>query len=129
MRLLKILAKWFKGKEMALAMGLEMAIARVGVFAAMAAAPFISVSFAHDGHNSVVAPLLFAMLLLVIGLINFLVFTVMDSKFDKQLVAIGEVSEDGSDEEFHVSDLKQILTSKMFWIIALLCVMLAVNGS
>lgn len=119
----KILAKWFKGKEMALAMGLEMAIARVGVFAAMWSAPLISAKFAFEGHNSVVAPLLFATILLIIGLINFLVFTVMDSRFDKQLVAIGEVSEDGEDEEFHVSDLKQILTSKMFWIIALLCVL------
>lgn len=119
----KILAKWFKGKEMALAMGLEMAIARVGVFAAMWTAPVISTSFAHDGHNSVVAPMLFATILLVIGLINFLVFTVMDSRLDKQMVAVGEAQEAGEDEEFHVSDLKQILTSKMFWIVALLCVL------
>lgn len=119
----KILAKWFKGKEMALAMGLEMAIARIGVFAAMWSAPLLSSHFAIDGHNSVVAPLLFATLLLLIGLINFFVFTIMDVRFDRQLAAIGEVSEDGSDEEFHVSDLKQILTSKMFWIVALLCVL------
>lgn len=119
----KILAKWFKGKEMALAMGLEMAIARVGVFAAMGSAPFISASFAVNGQNSVVAPMLFATILLVIGLINFIVFTVMDSKLDKQLVAAGEVSEEASEDEFHVSDLKLILTSKMFWIIALLCVL------
>lgn len=120
----KILAKWFKGKEMALAMGLEMAIARVGVFAAMAAAPRLSVYFAIDGTNSVVAPLLFAALLLVVGLLNFAVFTIMDNKFDKQLVAIGETTaEKDPEDEFHVSDLKQILTSKMFWIIALLCVL------
>ena len=118
----KILAKWFKGKEMALAMGLEMAIARIGVFAAMAAAPAISVKFAVDGTNSVVAPLLFASLLLVVGLINFFVFTIMDAKFDKQLAAAGEATaENDPEEEFHVSDLKQIFTSKMFWIVALLC--------
>ena len=120
----KILAKWFKGKEMALAMGLEMAIARIGVFAAMAAAPAISVKFAIDGTNSVVAPLLFASLLLVVGLINFFVFTIMDAKFDKQLAAAGEATaENDPEEEFHVSDLKQIFTSKMFWIVALLCVL------
>ncbi len=120
----KILAKWFKGKEMALAMGLEMAIARIGVFAAMAAAPAISVKFAVDGTNSVVAPLLFASLLLVVGLINFFVFTIMDAKFDKQLAAAGEATaENDPEEEFHVSDLKQIFTSKMFWIVALLCVL------
>ena len=120
----KILAKWFKGKEMALAMGLEMAIARVGVFAAMWAAPKFAASFAlADGTQSVVAPLLFASCLLVVGLLNFLIFNVMDSKFDKQLRAIGEVSDEGNDEEFHISDLGQILKSKMFWIIALLCVL------
>ena len=120
----KVLAKWFKGKEMALAMGLEMAIARVGVFAAMWLSPMISQRFAVDGVNSVTAPLLFASLLLVIGLLNYFVFTIMDSKFDNQLVAIGEATaEKDPEDEFHVSDLKQILTSKMFWIIALLCVL------
>ena len=70
----KILAKWFKGKEMALAMGLEMAIARIGVFAAMAFSPAISEHFAANGQPSVVASLLFAALLLVVGLLNFFVF-------------------------------------------------------
>jgi nitrate/nitrite transporter NarK len=120
----KILAKWFKGKEMALAMGLEMAIARLGVFAAMWFAPMLSERFAVDGTNSVVAPLLFASALLVIGLLNFFVFTIMDTKFDQQLVAIGEATlEKDPEDEFHVSDLKQIFSSKMFWIIALLCVL------
>ena len=120
----KILAKWFKGKEMALAMGLEMAIARLGVFAAMWLSPMISQQFAVDGVNSVTAPLLFASALLVIGLLNFFVFTIMDKSFDSQLVAIGEATlEKDPEDEFHVSDLKQILTSKMFWIIALLCVL------
>ncbi len=120
----KILAKWFKGKEMALAMGLEMAIARLGVFAAMWFAPMLSERFAVDGTNSVVAPLLFASALLVIGLLNFFVFTIMDTKFDQQLVALGEATEEKDPEdEFHVSDLKQIFSSKMFWIIALLCVL------
>ena len=120
----KILAKWFKGKEMALAMGLEMAIARIGVFAAMWLSPMISEKFAVDGMNSVVAPLLFASLLLVIGLINFFVFTIMDNQFDKQLVAIGETpAQKDPEDEFHVSDLKMVFSSKMFWIIALLCVL------
>ena len=120
----KILAKWFKGKEMALAMGLEMAIARIGVFAAMWLSPIFSEQFAVNGVNSVTAPLLFASLLLVVGLLNFFVFTIMDVRFDNQLVAIGEVSMEGdSEEEFHVSDLGQIFKSKMFWIIALLCVL------
>jgi len=120
----KILAKWFKGKEMALAMGLEMAIARLGVFAAMWLSPMFSQHFAVNGTNSVVAPLLFSSLLLVIGLLNFFVFTIMDTRFDAELIAAGEATtEKDPEDEFHVSDLKQILKSKMFWIVALLCVL------
>jgi nitrate/nitrite transporter NarK len=116
----KILAKWFKGKEMALAMGLEMAIARLGVFAVMWIAPLISAKF--DG--SVVAPLGFCGALLVIGLINFIIFGIMDRKFDSQLVEAGLATEEKSPEdEFHVSDLGAIFKSKMFWIVALLCVL------
>ncbi|MBQ2441290.1 MAG: MFS transporter [Paludibacteraceae bacterium] len=120
----KVLAKWFKGKEMALAMGLEMAIARLGVFVAMWIVPLISAKYAVNGVNSVVAPIAFCACLLVIGLINFFVFTIMDAKFDKQLQAIGEMS-DGTNEEdeFHVSDLGAIFKSKMFWLVALLCVL------
>jgi len=121
----KILAKWFKGKEMALAMGIEMSIARLGVFAAMWLAPMFAIRFAlPDGTQSVVAPLLFAACLLVVGLLNFSVFTIMDSKFDRQLIAVGEKpAEADPEDEFKVSDLKQIFSSKMFWIIALLCVL------
>ena len=116
----KILAKWFKGKEMALAMGLEMAIARLGVFGVMWIAPLISAKF--DG--SVVAPLGFCGALLVIGLINFIIFGIMDRKFDSQLVEAGLATEEKSPEdEFHVSDLGAIFKSKMFWIVALLCVL------
>ena len=121
----KILAKWFKGKEMALAMGLEMAIARLGVFAAMWLSPMISEKFAVDGTNSVVAPLLFSEAMLVIGLLNFLVFTVMDKTLDRQELNDQMVNDQmvNDADEFHVSDLKQIFTSKMFWIVALLCVL------
>lgn len=121
----KILAKWFKGKEMALAMGLEMAIARLGVFGAMWLSPMISEKFAVDGTNSVVAPLLFASLLLVVGLLNFFVFTVMDKTLDRQELNDQMVNDQmvNDADEFHVSDLKQIFTSKMFWIVALLCVL------
>ena len=121
----KILAKWFKGKEMALAMGLEMAIARLGVFAAMWFAPMLSERFAVDGTNSVVAPLLFASALLVIGLLNFFVFTIMDKTLDQQCINDQMVNDEmvNDSDEFHVSDLKQIFSSKMFWIVALLCVL------
>ena len=116
----KILAKWFKGKEMAMAMGLEMAIARLGVFAVMWIAPIISNAFG----GSILAPLGFCGALLCIGLINFIIFGVMDRKFDNQLVAAGLATDEKSPEdEFHISDLGKIFKSKMFWIVALLCVL------
>jgi len=116
----KILAKWFKGKEMALAMGLEMAIARLGVFGVMWIAPIIS----EKAGGTITAPLGFCGALLCIGLINFIIFGIMDRKFDDQLIAAGkETSEDSSEEEFHVRDLGAIFKSKMFWIVALLCVL------
>lgn len=112
----KAIAKWFKGKEMALAMGLEMAIARLGVFAVFSVSPKIATQF----DNSVVAPIAFCTVLLIIGLINFIVFSVMDAKLDKQL---GEANSDEPTEEFKVNDLGRIFSSKMFWIVALLCVL------
>jgi len=116
----KAIAKWFKGKEMALAMGLEMAIARLGVFAVMWLSPMIAAKF--DG--SVVAPVAFCTVLLIIGLIFFFVFTVMDRQLDGQLIEAGLMSSEKSPEdEFHVSDIGKILSSRMFWIVALLCVL------
>jgi Nitrate/nitrite transporter len=116
----KILAKWFKGKEMALAMGLEMAIARLGVFAVMWIAPIIAAKF----NGSVLAPLGFCGALLCIGLINFIIFGVLDRKFDNELVAAGLATEEKSPEdEFHIKDLGAIFKNKMFWIVALLCVL------
>ena len=116
----KAIAKWFKGKEMALAMGLEMAIARLGVFAVMWISPMIAGKF--DG--SVVAPVGFCTALLVVGLLFFLIFTFMDRKFDAQLMEAGLLTAEKSPEdEFHISDLGKIFSSKMFWIVALLCVL------
>ena len=116
----KILAKWFKGKEMALAMGLEMAIARLGVFAVMWIAPIIS----ESAGGTILAPLGFCGALLCIGLINFIIFGVMDRKFDNQLVAAGLATDEKSPEdEFHIKELGAIFKSKMFWIVALLCVL------
>ena len=115
----KSIAKWFKGKEMALAMGIEMAIARVGVFAIFSISPIIAAKM-----GSVAAPVGFCTVLLLIGLINFIVFSVMDRKFDAQLVEAGMKSEESDPEdEFHISDLGKIFGSRSFWVVALLCVL------
>ena len=116
----KSIAKWFEGKEMALAMGLEMAIARLGVFAVMWLAPMISKQF----DQSIVAPVAFCTVLLIIGLLCFTVFVFMDRKLDRQLIAAGELkAETSCCYLFHIRDLGAIFRSKMFWLVALLCVL------
>ena len=119
----RAIAKWFKGKEMAMAMGLEMAIARIGVFAIFTMSPAVADSdmFAFI-PTSVVKPVFLCTVLLMIGLICFLVFCVLDKKFDKQLAASGE-TEAAGEEEFKFSDVKIILSSKIFWLVAMLCVL------
>lgn len=118
----KAIAKWFKGKEMALAMGVEMSIARLGVFAVMWISPLISGRF----DQSVLAPVAFCTALLVIGLLSYTVFVFMDRKLDSERAVLGADSdndESADDEEFHISDLGKILRSKMFWLVAMLCVL------
>lgn len=112
----KAIAKWFKGKEMALAMGLEMAIARLGVFAVFSFSPWIA-----EKMGSVVVPVAFCMVLLIIGLIFYLIFCVMDRKLDKQ--AGTDAEEEAAEEPFKISDIKVIFSSHIFWVVALLCVL------
>lgn len=112
----KAIAKWFKGKEMALAMGLEMAIARLGVFAVFSFSPWIA-----EKMGSVVVPVAFCTVLLIIGLIFYLIFCVMDRKLDKQPGTDAE--EEAAEEPFKISDIKVIFSSHIFWVVALLCVL------
>lgn len=114
----KAIAKWFKGKEMAMAMGVEMAIARIGVFAIFSISPLLA-----SKMGSIQGPVGFCTVLLLIGLINFLVFSVMDKKFDNQLKEAGRLEKGKNEEEFKVGDLKKIFTSKSFWVVAILCVL------
>ena len=109
------IVKWFKGREMALAMGSEMALARLGVATCMIFSPF----FARLGGNvSVSRSVAFGVVLMCIALIMFVVYFFMDSKLDKQT---GEAEE--KDDPFKVSDIGKILTNKGFWIVSLLCVL------
>jgi MFS family permease len=112
----KTIAKWFKGKEMALAMGIEMAIARLGVFAVFTISP----SLAEMAPASVVRPVAIVGLLLVIGVLSFLVFAVMDRKLDKQMGVNARAS---GEAEFKISDLKKLFTSRAFLVVAFLCVL------
>ena len=114
----KAIAKWFKGKEMAMAMGVEMAIARIGVFAIFSLSPVI-----RDSFGDVTVPVAFCLALLTIGLLNYFVFCIMDKKYDKQLKASGISTEAEGEEEFKFSDVKSILSAKSFWVVAILCVL------
>ena len=115
----KAIAKWFKGKEMALAMGLEMAIARLGVFAVFRLSPALS-TWANEAMPTVVTPVLFCTILLIIGLLTYTVFTFMDKKLDAQIGASGA---EETEEQFKVSDIGILFTSKTFLIVSGLCVL------
>ncbi len=109
------IVKWFKGKEMALAMGSEMALARLGVATCMIFSPFFA---KLGGVVSVSRSVAFGVVLLCIALIMFVVYFFMDKKLDEQT---GEAEE--KDDPFRISDLGQILTSSGFWLVSLLCVL------
>ena len=109
------IVKWFKGREMALAMGSEMALARLGVATCMIFSPVIA---NMGGKVDVSRSVAFGVLLLLIALIMFIVYFFMDRKLDAQT---GEAEE--KDEPFQIKDLGQILTSSGFWLVALLCVL------
>lgn len=109
------IVKWFKGREMALAMGSEMALARLGVATCMIFSPV----FANLGGDiSVSRSVAFGVVLLMIALIMFVVYFFMDKKLDEQT---GEAEE--KDDPFKISDLGKILSSWAFWLVALLCVL------
>ncbi len=109
------IVKWFKGREMALAMGSEMALARLGVATCMIFSPY----FARlGGQVSVSRSVAFGVVLMCIALIMTVVYFFMDRKLDAQT---GEAEE--KDDPFKMSDIGRILTDSGFWIVALLCVL------
>ena len=115
----KIIVKWFKGKEMALAMGLEMATARIGTTLAMVT----SVPIARALHG-VSKPILVCLIMLCIGMISFIVYTFMDKKLDKSVAAEADRSNSvESEESFSIKDIWFIIKNKGWWYIALLCVL------
>lgn len=107
------IVKWFTGHEMALAMGIEMAIARIGVAVVMLGSPFL----ASINPISASRPVAASLLLVCIGLICFISYGFMDKKLDAQ------GAEEEKDDPFKVSDIGKILSLRMFWVVALLCVL------
>ncbi|MCR4765370.1 MAG: MFS transporter [Bacteroidaceae bacterium] len=114
----KAMVRWFTGHELALAMGIQLAMARLGTAAAL------SVSAPVARHFSLSAPLLLGLVCLLIGLVSFFVFCVLDIRLDKderRLNAAGVV--DNPDDQFHLRDIGLILKSPGFWLITLFVVL------
>jgi len=112
----RIIVKWFKGKEMALAMGLEMACARGGMLLAFTASPFMT-----GAHEVISRPLAFGVILLVIGLLAYFVHNMMDKKLDAEVAA--DASVEASEDEFKASDVFLLFKNPGFLLISLLCVL------
>ena len=111
----KAIIKWFKGKEIALAMGMQVAIARLGSFVPL----MFGAYFANI--TSIGTTVLMGVLFLIIGFLGFLVYNVMDSKLDKQVK--DAVTTGAEEEKFKLSDMRVIISNRGFWLIAILCVL------
>ena len=110
----KIIVRWFKGRELALALGMNVAFARVGTILALAAPLPIANRF-----GSISMPILFCIVLLVIGFLSFMVFVVMDRRLDSQVAQGGTPP----DEKFRFSDIFSIFRIRGFWYISMLCML------
>lgn len=110
----KVIARWFKGHEIALAMGLQTAIARLGSALAIGT----TIPLVEYFHN-LSTPVLFGLIAICIGLLFFIVFCIMDKKLDKSM----EDSNLTPDEPFKISDILSVAKLKAFWLVALLCVL------
>ena len=113
----KAMVRWFTGHELALAMGLQLAMARFGTAAAL------SFSAPVARHFSLSTPLLVALAFLIIGLLAFLVFCVMDRRLDYSIPSNSSTQCENESEEFHFSDIGATLRNPGFWLITLFCVL------
>ena len=130
----KAIVRWFTGHELALAMGLQLAMARFGTAAAL------SISAPIARHYTLSTPLLVALAFLIIGLLAFLVFCVMDRRLDHRMIIASDehgLTQNNQDlredpcssdankdsEEFRFSDIGTTLRSPGFWLITLFCVL------
>ena len=116
------IAKWFKDGPMALAMGLQLAIARLGTAVALVLSPRLVVE--NAGHvyslSETARPAVFGVGLMAAGLILWAIFVALDARHDK---AHGAVDAASGEDAFRLSDVWKVLKSKNFWMLGLLCVL------
>lgn len=110
----KIVVRWFKGKELALALGMNVAFARLGTMLAFAVPLPIARYF-----DSISMPILFCIVLLFIGFMTFMVFVSMDKRLDRERAQEGLAP----DEKFRIGDILEIFKNRGFWYINLLCML------
>lgn len=116
----KVIAKWFIGYELALAMGLQLALARLGTGLAYGATPVI----VSQTSGNVGLAILIGLILLTVGFIVFIFYTVFDKKLDKQLQESGaEEGGNSPEDEFHFKDILEVFKNPAFWMIAFLCLL------
>lgn len=114
----KIIVKWFKGHEIAMAMGIQLAVARLGTALALSTSLPIAL-----GTGTVATPVLICLIMLCIGLLSFFVYTFRDKKLDASIKAYNLDKDIAADEEFKFKDIFSILKNKGWWYIAILCVL------
>lgn len=110
----KIIVKWFKERDMAMAMGLQLSLARLGKGAALLFSPMIA-----EAAGNVSRPVLLALALLVLGMLCFIIFSIYDKKLDRQL----HENLTDSESSFSIKDIASIIKNPGFWMIAILCVL------
>ena len=109
----KAIVRWFSGKEMALAMGLQVAMARLGTALALGFSPIIALRWGLP------RPILIGVFCVGIGLVAYLYYCTMDRRLDKEQGKQDTAQAD--DEKFHFSDMKLTIQNPGFWLITLLC--------
>lgn len=118
------IAKWFKGRNMAFAMGLQLAIARLGTALALILSPMLVKAKAEGEIYTLLEtakPAFFGLALLLLGTVLWAVFVMMDARFDAQN-GLTDRKERKEEDEFKFSDIFKVLSNKHFIMSALLCV-------
>lgn len=114
----KAVVKWFKGKEMALAMGLQMSISRLGTALALGIALPMAKAYSYS------SPVLLAFIFMLIGIAAFITYSFMDKKLDASLIEAAKKDNIvDEDDKFKLKDILFIITNRGFWYIAILCVL------
>lgn len=118
------IAKWFRDGNMAFAMGLQLAIARLGTAFALVISPKLVAAKAAGQTYSLMEtarPAFLGLVLMVAGMILWAVFVAMDARFDRR-AGLKDTVDTAEEDKFRFSDVLKLLKNKRFIAIALLCV-------